>query len=70
MIANAAKAFIRTLRRVITRQPVIVSERKQAERLDICHKCEKYSEGQCQECLCWCELKALFYIESCPLNKW
>lgn len=54
---------------------VNVSDLVKKERLDICQKCDKYSNENpenptCNECGCFLNIKTAWASESCPLKKW
>lgn len=51
---------------------LMVSEKVQRERLDICRECPKYDDLQhrCKECGCPLGAKVMFALDSCPLKKW
>lgn len=52
---------------------VLVSEEKHKERIDICLKCDKYSNNAaqyCTECYCVVPFKTKLKGTSCPLGKW
>lgn len=51
--------------------PTEVSEYEKGIRKLICNTCERKSKiNICKECKCIIDLKVLFEVESCPLNKW
>jgi uncharacterized paraquat-inducible protein A len=52
--------------------PVLVSEERQKERLDICKKCEYYSvrQNRCKKCGCFLSHKVKFGASACPIEKW
>lgn len=49
-----------------------VSKAKQEERLSICRSCEYYNKEnvECNNCGCQLELKTIWKISKCPLEKW
>jgi hypothetical protein len=52
--------------------PLMVSEEKQKERLDICKKCEFFlpRRSRCSQCGCYMIQKVRFGASQCPVNKW
>lgn len=40
------------------------------QRLKKCRECEKLSEGTCNACGCYVEIRAAGVKASCPYNKW
>lgn len=40
------------------------------QRLDICRECDKLTEGTCQKCGCYVEIRAFVKRNKCPANKW
>lgn len=74
MIPYALRFVARTMWRLITRKPLIVSREEQNKRFAICEKCAYFQPdaSQCGVCFCFMRAKTLFYSETCPLPmpKW
>lgn len=67
----AFRAIKRIFFRLIRRQPLLVDEATEYERLKICGHCEKNTgDGQCEICTCALKLKVMLDTEYCPLGKW
>ena len=51
---------------------IMLDEKYQEERLDICRGCEQFDKQkfQCKACGCPLASKSLYGHESCPLDKW
>jgi hypothetical protein len=76
---NIAAALLRTTRRAITGQPVLVTDEVAAARRQVCQKgCQFYrpSDSRCAHPNCGCFLagkllsKWKLITEQCPLKKW
>ena len=48
----------------------LVSEEREAERLDLCGQCEKLNRGTCLACGCFVEIRAATKKGRCPYGKW
>lgn len=71
-IVYAAKAVLRKLWRLATRQNMVVDQAEQVKRLAICNRCDLNQNGYCAICTCNCKMKVMWADEYCPANppKW
>jgi|DEB0MinimDraft_6_1074348.scaffolds.fasta_scaffold24549_1 hypothetical protein len=71
---NLAKFTFEVLKKALANggASLLVSEKIQRERLEICKQCPKYDDLQhrCKECGCPLGAKVKFALDSCPLSKW
>ncbi len=69
---NLAGFSFELVKQAIRGGALVVSDKVQNERMEICKSCEKYdeSENRCMQCGCWLEPKTKFALDSCPLGKW
>ena len=71
---NLAKFTFEVLKKALANggASLLVSEKIQRERLEICKSCPKYDDLQhrCKECGCPLGAKVKFALDSCPLGKW
>lgn len=68
--ANAVAAAGRVVGAAVSGQPVGVSMDVRAQRMAICHACDRFSGNRCLECGCFVEAKAMLATEDCPLDRW
>ena len=56
----------------VLHNPLLVSEEKKEERLNVCKKCEYYSmrQNRCKQCGCYLTHKVKFEVSACPVGKW
>lgn len=63
---------LRDSARRVLENPKIVPRKVRTERLEICHKCDRYlpESDQCSICFCILGIKTSFANMRCPLDKW
>lgn len=64
------RAVWRSFLRAAKCQPVIATRKLQIARTDTCERCIFFRDGQCSECTCFVDTKAMLYDEDCPHGFW
>lgn len=73
MAKNFAESVVRNAKEVVLEgEPLKVDESVTEARLNICHQCEWFDQGQnrCRNCGCAMQWKAMLKAEKCPIGKW
>ena len=65
-VANATRAVGRVFNAIAHGRPVTISNDIIMERIEICNKCEYYSNGRCKLCGCVLRWKRTLATEVCP----
>lgn len=71
-IAFFIQFVLRSIRSLWNREQILAPEALRMQRLQKCFVCERYMDGQCGICSCYCSIKTQFYSEKCPAHppKW
>lgn len=69
---NLAKFTYQVLKKAMSGDNLLVSEKVYQQRMSICRKCEYFDKSQlrCKHCGCFLQQKARVALDSCPIHKW